>query len=164
MIRKVKPTDAQEICEIYNYYILNSVITFEESEVDPEEMRKRITEVTKKYPWIVNEEEGKINGYAYAGRWKERSAYRYSVENTVYVHKDHSGKGIGRELLLRLISDLKDTGIHSVIAGIALPNDASIALHEKTGFIKCGILKEVGYKMGRWVDVGYWIKILNQQG
>jgi phosphinothricin acetyltransferase len=160
LIRNIKETDAFQISEIYNHYIRNSVITFEEAEIEEDEIIRRIKEVTEKFPWIVNEEDGIINGYAYANRWKERSAYRYSVENTVYVHKDNFGKGIGKILLQELIAELKKTGIHSILAGIALPNDASIILHEKCGFIKCGILRQVGFKFGKWVDVGYWEKIL----
>ena len=153
-------SDAVQLCDIYNYYIKNSVITFEEEEINKDEMVRRINEVTLKYPWIVFEENGIIKGYAYANRWKERSSYRYSAENTVYVHKDHFVKGIGRKLLEELIDRLRQAGIHSILAGIALPNEASIVLHEKCGFIKCGILKEVGYKFGKWVDVGYWERII----
>lgn len=160
MIRNVKESDALQISEIYNHYIMNTTITFEEAETDEDEIIRRIKDVTEKFPWIVNEEDGIINGYAYAGRWKERSAYRYSAENTVYVHKDHSGKGIGKMLLKELIVELKKKGIHSILAGIALPNEASIVLHEKCGFIRCGILRQVGFKFGKWVDVGYWEKIL----
>lgn len=160
MIRNVKESDALQISEIYNHYIRNTTITFEEAETDEDEIIRRIKDVTEKFPWIVNEEDGIINGYAYAGRWKERSAYRYSAENTVYVHKDHSGKGIGKMLLKELIVELKKKGIHSILAGIALPNEASIVLHEKCGFIRCGILRQVGFKFGKWVDVGYWEKIL----
>lgn len=160
MIRNVKESDALQICEIYNHYVRNTTITFEEDETEEEEITRRIKDVTEKFPWIVNEEEGIINGYAYANRWKERTAYRYSVENTVYVHKDNFGKGIGKMLLQELIAELKKTGIHSILAGIALPNEASIILHEKSGFIKCGILRQVGFKFENWVDVGYWEKIL----
>ena len=160
MIRNVKESDALQISEIYNHYIRNTTITFEEAETDEDEIIRRIKDVTEKFPWIVNEEDGIINGYAYASRWKERSAYRYSAENTVYVHKDHFDKGIGKKLLEELIVRLKNTGIHSILAGIALPNEASIYLHEKCGFIRCGILRQVGFKFGKWVDVGYWEKLL----
>lgn len=152
--------DAVQICNIYNHYIKNSVITFEETETDETEIRRRINAVTKNFPWLVYEEDSKVIGYAYADRWKERSSYRFSVENTVYVHKDHFGKGTGKILLQELIFKLKQKGIHSILAGIALPNEASIILHEKCGFTECGKLKEVGFKFGKWVDVGYWEKIL----
>ena len=160
MIRNVKESDALQISEIYNHYIRNTAITFEEAEIKEDDIIRRIKSVTEEFPWIINEEEGIINGYAYSNRWKERSAYRYSAENTVYVHKDHFGKGIGKMLLQELIAQLKKKGIHSILAGIAMPNEASIVLHEKCGFIKCGTLKEVGFKFGKWVDVGYWEKIL----
>ncbi len=160
MIREVNEKDAVQISNIYNHYIKNSVITFEETETDETEIRRRINAVTKNFPWLVYEEDSKVIGYAYADRWKERSSYRFSVENTVYINKNHFGKGTGKKLLQELIFKLKQNGIHSILAGIALPNEASIILHEKSGFIKCGILKEVGFKFGKWVDVGYWEKIL----
>ena len=160
MIREVNKSDAAGICEIYNYYIKNSVITFEEDDVDEKEVIRRIEEVTLKYPWFVCDEKGIVTGYAYAAKWKERSAYRYSAETTVYVHKDHYGKGIGSKLMLNLIDDVEKKNIHYLVAGIVLPNQASIALHEKMGFKKCGLLKEVGFKFGKWIDVGYWEKIL----
>lgn len=162
MIRIVKETDTLSICDIYNFYIKNSTATFEEDVVRREEIERRIMEVTANYPWVVYEENEKIIGYAYATKWKDRSSYRYSAESTVYVHKDNFGKGIGRKLMIRLIEESSERGLHKLIAGIALPNDASIALHEKLGFVKCGVFKEVGFKFGKWIDVGYW-EIVNRQ-
>lgn len=156
MIRTVELRDAQSICDIYNYYVLNTTITFEEVAVSTEEMRKRIEKASGKYPWVVYEIEGKIAGYAYVTKWKARSAYRYTVESTVYVDENHKGKGIGTSLYKYLLREIENRDFHSVIGVIALPNSGSIALHEKLGFKKAANFKEVGYKHQRWIDVGYW--------
>ena len=156
MIRKVRIDDAERICEIYNYYIENTVITFEEAAVAPREMEVRIQEVTGTLPWYVNESDGEISGYAYASKWKGRCAYRYSVETTVYIAHGEGRQGLGTELYSRLIESLKEDGYHTALAGIALPNEASRGLHEKLGFRKAAHFSEVGYKFDKWIDVGYW--------
>jgi phosphinothricin acetyltransferase len=160
MIRQVFEADAAAICGIYNEYILTTRISFEESAVSIDEMAHRIRGVTQQFPWLVYEEEGKIAGYIYASQWRERSAYRYSVELGIYLASEQTGKGIGSLLMTELLRELKATPIHSVIGGIALPNPASIALCEKFGFQKVAHFREVGYKLGSWVDVGYWELIL----
>ncbi|CAN5386965.1 GNAT family N-acetyltransferase [soil metagenome] len=159
MIRRISTADIPSICKIYNYYINNSIATFEEVEVGVEEMQKRVEQVSTNYPWIVYEEEGAVIGYAYANQWKTRSAYRYSAEATVYLDHLYAGKGVGSKLYGHLISELNKSKIHSLIGGISLPNEASIALHEKFGFRKCAHFSEVGRKFDRWIDVGYWEKI-----
>jgi phosphinothricin acetyltransferase len=156
MTRNIRPDDAAAICDIYNYYVLNTIITFEESVVSEEEMQSRIIQNTKKHPWIVYEQNDKISGYAYASEWKSRCAYKHSVETTVYLHENAKGKGIGTILYKELISLLKNKNVHAVIGGIALPNEASVALHEKMSFKKIGQFREVGYKFDKWIDVGYW--------
>ncbi|WP_321318435.1 arsinothricin resistance N-acetyltransferase ArsN1 family B [Labilibaculum sp.] len=160
MIKNVCFSDAEDICKIYNHYIKNTVITFEENEVSPKEMESRIFSITAKLPWIVFSENGKMYGYAYASEWKSRCAYKYSVETTVYLHPDARGKGIGTMLYQELIRKLLKLDLHAAIGGIALPNDASVALHEKIGFGKVAHFKEVGYKFNKWIDVGYWELIL----
>ena len=160
MIRPVKLSDAADICRIYNEYILNTVISFEENQITVEEMELRINNITKNYPWLVYEENEKVIGYTYAGKWKERSAYRFCVETGIYIDSMHLGKGIGSDLKRELIKILRERSIHSIVCGIALPNAASVALCEKFGFIKVGQLKEVGFKLDKWVDVGYWELIL----
>ena len=160
MIRLCRLSDAEQICEIYNHHVRNTVVTFEEAPVAVDEMARRIATVTEKWPWFVWEEQGAIAGYAYAGMWKERSAYRFSVESTVYVAEKRVRRGIGAALYRALLPELKVRGAHYVIGGIALPNDASVALHETLGFEKIGHFKEVGFKHGRWVDVAYWTLIL----
>jgi L-amino acid N-acyltransferase YncA len=160
MIRSVTLNDAAEIAEIYNYYILNTTVTFEEQIVSVDTMKSRIEEVTSKYSWLIYEYEGKIVGYAYATSWKPRNGYRYSVETSVYLQNGTSGKGIGSALYSELISGLRSFDVHAIIGGMALPNDASIALHKKFGFEQVAHFKETGFKFGKWVDVAYWEKIL----
>jgi phosphinothricin acetyltransferase len=159
MIRKISTADIPAICKIYNYYINFSIATFEEVEVGVVEMQKRVEQITTNYPWIVYEEEGAVIGYAYATLWKTRTAYRYSAEATIYLDYQHSGKGIGSKLYEHLLSELLNNKVHSLIGGISLPNEASIALHEKYGFRKCAHFAEVGRKFDQWIDVGYWEKI-----
>ena len=157
MIRKSDVSDSVAIANIYNHYIKNTIITFEEKELTPDEISRRIENVfSESLPWIVAENGGKMIGYAYATKWKTRSAYRFSVESTVYLEPSSVGNGIGSRLYNELLSLLKDSGIHVVLGGIALPNPSSIALHEKFGFKQVARFKEVGIKFGKWIDVGYW--------
>lgn len=108
------------------------------------------------YPWFVAEVEGEVVGYAYASRWKERSAYRYTVETSVYINHQHTGKGYAVYLYKRLIAHLKARGMKVLLAGISLPNDDSVKFHERFGFEKVGQLRDVGFKFGKFIDVGYW--------
>jgi L-amino acid N-acyltransferase YncA len=156
MIRAVKSEDAQALAEIYNYYILNTVITFEEAPVDAPEMESRIRKVTAAYPWFVHEEGQAVLGYAYASRWGERASYRHAAAATVYLRIEAHGRGIGTGLYRALLDELKKRGLHTVLGGIALPNEKSQRLHERFGFKKVAHLSEVGFKFDRWVDVGYW--------
>ena len=160
MIRPCAAADAAAIGAIYNSYVLGTVITFEEEPVSTPEMARRIGEVTARLPWLVAEEGGAIVGYAYATPWKVRSAYRFSVESTVYVARGHMGRGVGTALYRELIEALRRLDVHAAVGGIALPNAASIALHEKLGFKKIGQFVEIGRKLDRWVDVGYWELLL----
>lgn len=160
MIRQVKLSDASDICSIYNEYITNSRITFEEIPVTEVEIKDRIQKVTEQYPWLVYESEGKVTGYTYASKWKERAAYCHSVEITIYLSSNQLKMGIGSKLMDNLLKELKQRSVHCVISGIALPNPASIALCEKFGFKKVAHFKEIGYKLNQWVDVGYWELIL----
>lgn len=161
MIRPANAADAAEIANIYNHYIKNTTITFEEIEVTGEEMARRIDNVTAAgLPWYVIEHNGKLAGYAYATKWRERSAYRFSVESTVYLKQEYAGQGLGKILYSRILDVLHDKGFHVVIGGIALPNEASTALHESLGFSKVAEFREVGQKFGRWINVGYWERVL----
>ena len=156
-IRAAGARDAGAIARIYNHYVANTVITFEEQEVPDAEMAARIDEIASaSLPWLVAERDGRIVGYAYATKWRVRSAYRFSTEIAVYVDPDCGRAGIGSRLFEELLPRLEARGIHAVLGGIALPNDASVRLHEKFGFEKVAHLREVGRKFDRWVDVGYW--------
>jgi phosphinothricin acetyltransferase len=160
MIRSATVEDAKAICDIYNHYVENSIISFEEQAVSVDDMTQRVARTTRSLPWLVAEEGGDVVGYACAGEWRERSAYRFSVKSTVYVAPNATGRGIGSQLYAALISELRTRSVHSIIAAIALPNPPSVALHETLGFQKVGHLREVGRKFGRWIDVGYWELIL----
>ena len=156
MIRPARPADAPRICEIYNHYVRETVITFEEVPVEADEMARRIRDVLALAPWLVTEENGTIAGYAYATPWKRRSAYRFAMESTIYMAVESSGRGIGGKLYSALMIELRTRDIHCAIGGVALPNPRSIRLHERLGFQKIGQFREVGWKFGKWVDVGYW--------
>jgi L-amino acid N-acyltransferase YncA len=156
MIRAANSADATAIAAIYNWYITNSACTFEEMQLSDEQMRERLNAADEDSPWLVLEEEGSVLGYAYASIWKARAAYNRSREVTVYLHRNATGCGRGRLLYQRLIDELRDKPIHCLIASIALPNASSVALHENLGFKKVGQFSEVGYKFGKFVDVGYW--------
>ena len=155
-IRDCLDADVPRICDIYNHYIRETVVTFEETPIPVTEMARRIAEVRQRFPWLVIESEGSIAGYAYASLWKTRSAYRFAVESTIYLAADALGRGLGTQLYTVLLETLPRRDAHRVLGCIALPNEASVALHEKLGFKKIGIFDEVGFKFGRWVDVGYW--------
>ena len=155
-IRPVKLEDAEGIAEVYNYYIQNTHHTFETEPLSGDEMRKRIAETIENYPYLVAEEDDEIIGYAYAAQFRLRQAYEYSVEVSIYVKNEAKQKGIGTNLYETLFAELAETDVHIIVAGISLPNDASIKFHEKFGFTKVARFREIGYKLGRWIDVGYW--------
>lgn len=160
-IRPAQADDAPAIAAIYNPFIANTTISFEEQAVTDAEMARRIADVQAAgLPWLVMEHDGKVAGYAYATKWRVRHAYRFSVESSVYLAPEHAGRGVGSALYAALLERLEALGCHLVIGGIALPNERSIALHEKLGFEKVAQFREVGFKFGRWLDVGYWQKTL----
>lgn len=156
MIRAATGDDAAAVAAIYNHYIATTTISFEEQPVAAAEMAGRIASVGATLPWLVFEQDGIVMGYAYATPWRVRSAYRFSVESSVYVSPAHPRRGIGSRLYRALLDELRTRGLHMVIGGIAQPNEASVALHEAMGFEKVAHFKEVGMKFGRWVDVAYW--------
>ncbi|MDU4937366.1 MAG: GNAT family N-acetyltransferase [Clostridium sp.] len=160
MIREVKLSDAKAIVDIYNYYILNTNITFEEKQLTVDDMEERIIEKTAKHPWIVYERNGQVIGYAYLSGWHSRSAYRYSNEASIYLDRNEKGHGIGKELFGQLLEVSKDYGVHTIVSGITIPNPESISLHEKFGFKKIAEFGEIGFKNNKWLNVGYWQKIL----
>ena len=161
MIRNITLDDASAIAEIYNYYIENTIITFEEDTLNVEDMERRIRKVqSKNYPYIGYEEDGRLVGYAYLDRWRERSAYDITLETSVYLHRDHTGRGAGYVLYQELIERAKLLPVHSLIGVISLPNDPSRKLHERTGFQLIGNFKESGKKFGKLIDVEFWQLII----
>jgi phosphinothricin acetyltransferase len=160
-IRAATAADAAALARIYNYYITDTVVTFEESPVSTEDMAARLAETaTLNLPWLVAQKSAAVQGYAYASRWKGRCAYRHSVEVTVYVDHEAVGQGLGTQLYTGLFAELGRGPCHVAIGGITLPNEASVALHEKFGMHKVAHFSEVGHKFGRWLDVGYWQLVL----
>lgn len=162
MIRTANESDAAVLADIYNHYVLETIVTFETELVSAEAMGDRITEtLSQTLPWLVAEDEDQsIIGYAYASKWKGRCAYRHSVEATVYLDRNRVSRGWGTKLYRALFDELERISMHAVIAGISLPNPASVALHEKLGMRKVAHFEEVGNKFDRWIDVGYWQKLL----
>lgn len=159
IVRACEQRDVDGICDIYNYYVENTIITFEEVPVTQGEMADRISAGMRNFPWLVCDAGDRVVGYAYAGRWHGRSAYRYSAEVTVYVRHGEGGKGYGQALYANLLKSLAGK-YHAIVAGISLPNEGSVRLHEKFGFRKVAHFSEVGRKFDRWVDVGYWQKLV----
>lgn len=163
-LRLVHESDAAAICAIYNPYVRDTVITFEQSPVSDAEMARRIREYTALYPWLVAEYEGDVVAYAYATRWRSRAAYDQTLESTIYVDRQFTGRGIAKPLYLELLRELYVRNVHAVVGCIALPNNASVAIHEKCGFVKVAHFPQVGRKFGRWVDVGFWQVTLTPAG
>ncbi len=156
-VRPAIASDAEALARIYNYYVLNTVITFEEEPVSAAIMAARVADVQNaSLPWLVADLDGAVVGYSYASKWKVRSAYRYSVETTIYLEHGHEGQGLGTRLYSELLSILRGQGIHAAMGGAALPNEASVALHEKLGFERVATFRQVGFKHQKWVDVAYW--------
>lgn len=159
-LRAATPADAPRLAEIYNHYVRETVVTFEEEPIGDAEMARRVEEIGARWMWRVAECGGTLVGFTYASPWKARSAYRYTAECTVYLAHDALGRGTGRLLYDHLLGGLRTLGLHVAIGTIALPNAASVALHEACGFRKIAHHSEVGRKLGRWVDIGCWEKRL----
>ena len=163
MIRGVEIRDAADIAAIYNYYIRETIITFETEEIDTAEMENRIKKILEAgYPFIVHEENNKITGYTYVGKFRERSAYSESLETSIYLDINEKGRGIGRKLYKRLIELSQEAGVHVLIGVVSYPNLASQRLHESVGFEKAGVIKEAGKKFGKYIDVEFWSYILGK--
>jgi phosphinothricin acetyltransferase len=157
LIRTAVSTDCDAIARIYNHYVRETTITFEEQEVSVREIAARLTEVSDAgLPWLMAEDFTGVVGYAYASKWKGRCAYRFSAETTVYLEPSRTQIGIGSRLYKALLDALRAKSIHAAIGGIALPNAASVRSHERLGFEKVAHFREVGFKFNRWIDVGYW--------
>jgi len=159
-IRNVTLNDVQELLDIYSYYVLNTTITFEYETPSMDEFTQRIQKITQKYPYLVATLDDEIVGYAYATSYKERAAYDWSVETTVYVKNDKHGLGIGKELYLHLEQALKEKNIVNMLACITYPNPKSIDFHTKFGFEKVGHFPKVGYKFNEWRDIVWMQKVI----
>ncbi len=156
-IRTATPADAEAIAAIYAPIVRDTTISFELEVPSPAEMRARIEKTLQALPWLVGvDESGEVNGFVYAGRHRERAAYQWAVDVTAYVREDARGARVGSRLYGRLFELLADLGYCQAFAGIALPNAASVALHESLGFQPIGVYREVGFKFGAWRDVGWW--------
>ena len=164
IIRKVTPDDARVICNIYNYYIENTAITFETVPVSETEIEQRINDIISSgYLFYVGEVSDKIVGYYYTHRWHNRCAYATTAEVSIYMDKAETGKGYGTQLFEHLLAHIDRKIIHVLIAGICTPNEGSVRLHEKFGFKQVSHMKEVGRKFGQWQDVGYWQLTFNKE-
>ncbi len=155
-IRDVTLEDAAAIADIYRPVVEETIISFEETPPDVAEIERRIAYVTQGYPWLVAERAHTVLGYAYGGRFRERAAYRYSVEVTVYVAQAAHRMGVGKALYAALFARLRSEGYHRAFAGISMPNDASVGLHRAVGFEPVGTYLEAGRKFDRWIDVSWW--------
>ncbi len=156
MIRLAQESDAEAIQQIYAPFVLHTAVSFETEPPGVDEMRSRILKILARLPWLVCESTGGVIGYAYASRHKERAAYGWSVDVTVYIHEDYRRHGVGKALYTSLLAVLRLQGFYNAYAGITLPNPGSVGLHEAMGFTPVGVYRAVGYKLGRWHDVGRW--------
>jgi phosphinothricin acetyltransferase len=155
-LRFAQPEDASGILAIYAPYCDSSTVSFETVAPTPAQMSQRIERITTQYPWIVGEIDGEVAGYVYAGQHRERAAYRWMVDAAVYISPNHRRRNLGTALYTALFAILREQGYFKAFAGITLPNAASVRLHESVGFRPIAVYRGVGYKMGQWLDVGWW--------
>lgn len=160
MIREVQIEDAPTLLEIYNYYVKNTIVTFDLNELSLDEFILKMKDGMNHYPWFLIEFENKIIGYANASQWRKKPAYNGSVESTIYIHPKYHRMGFGAKLYKHLIQELTKRKFHMVVGGISLPNMGSVELHERLGFVKVGQFREAGYKFNKWIDVGFWELVL----
>ena len=161
LVRDADPsTDAAPCAAIYGPAVRESTASFEYVAPDATEMAARITATSAGWPWLVAELDGTVAGYAYASQHRTRAAYRWATDVSVYVSADHRRRGVARSLYVALLDRLTEQGFRIACAGIALPNPASIALHESLGFEPVGVYRSIGLKFGRWWDVGWWQRSL----
>jgi L-amino acid N-acyltransferase YncA len=156
MIRLAEERDAEAIQRIYAPVVLQTAVSFEFEPPGVDEMRSRIAATLARLPWLVCERQENVIGYAYASPHRARAAYGWSVDVTVYIHEEHRRHGVGRALYTSLLQALRLQGFYNAYAGVTLPNPGSVGLHEAMGFQPVGIYRDVGYKFGKWHDVGWW--------
>jgi len=156
MIRPVHLNDAQQLLDIYNYYVVNTTVTFDLEALSLDTFSDKIKSTISDYPFVVYEENHEILGYAYGSRFRLKPAYNHTVESTIYIKHGHHGKQIGSQLYQELLHLLNQKNFHIVLGVLTLPNEASVKLHEKFGFKQVAFLNEVGLKFGTWQDVGFY--------
>lgn len=159
MIRNVEASDAAAIADIYNHYINETTISFEYDPIDSTGIESRIkSTIDAGFPYIVyvDPDSNEVAGYAYAGAWRKRIAYRYVAESAIYLRHSMAGQGIGKQLYAELFEQLRARGFRGVIAGVAIPNEGSVALHRSLGFRKVGTFEKVGFKFDSWIDLEFW--------
>jgi len=155
-IRLATADDAVAIATLYAPYVADSAVSFEGKAPDAAEMAERIAKGGDLYPWLVGEEDGALLGYAYATAFRPRHAYRFTVETSVYVRQGGHGRGVGGAVYGALLPLLEAQGFTQAIAALTLPNEASVSLHERLGFVRAGVYENVGFKLGEWRSVGLW--------
>lgn len=156
MIRAFHINDIPELLDIYNYYVLNTTVTFDLEALSLQVFTEKINTINKEYPCIIFEKENEILGFAYGSKFRPKPAYHYVVESTVYVKYNTHGKQIGTQLYAELLKQLKEAKFHTVLGVLTIPNAASVKLHDKFGFKQVAHLKEVGFKFGEWQHIGIW--------
>lgn len=161
-IRPIEKRDIARCTEIYNYYIENTTVTFEEIPLSVAEFEARVCRITAEYPYFAAIEDGEVVGYAYLDKYNERSAYRYTADISIYLDKTRVASGTGSLLLAELERAASEKGIVNLLSLITEENAASVAFHEKHGYILTGKMKKVGYKQGKWLDVLFYQKRLSK--
>jgi phosphinothricin acetyltransferase len=157
LLRHADPAlDARACAAVYEPFVTESAISFEETPPAATEFASRIDRITQTHPWLVAEFDGEVVGFAYGSPHRDRAAYRWAADVSVYVSAQAHRRGIGRELYQTLFELLARQGFHTLCAGITLPNDASVRLHEALGFRRIGVYRRIGFKQGCWRDVGWW--------
>jgi L-amino acid N-acyltransferase YncA len=157
VIRDADPArDAAACAAIYGPFVTDSAVSFEERAPTPDELERRMERITRTHPWLVAEDRGRAVAFAYGCPHRDRAAYRWAADVSVYVAPEHQRRGLGRALYRELLALLPRQGLHVACAGITLPNEASVALHESFGFRPVGVYRRIGFKHGAWWDVGWW--------
>lgn len=155
-IRPATESDAEDVLTIYKPIVNETAVSFELTAPTIEQMRQRIQSSLETHGWLVAQDNNEVVGYAYASTHRPRQAYQFSVEVSAYVRPDKQGQGLARDLYQRLFAQLRQRQFHYAFAGIALPNDASIAFHQSMGFESIGVFRDVGFKFEKWHDVQWW--------
>ncbi len=163
LIRHAEPDDAGDCAALYAPYVIEGVASLEDRAPDTAEMATRIEQISARYPWLVAELDGQVIGYAYASQHRVRASYRWAADTTVYISNAHHRRGVGRALYAALLPLLARQGYYVACAGITLPNEGSVGLHESFGFEPVGVYEGVGFKHGAWRDVGWWQTRLRDQ-